>query len=52
MFELRSQPLGIALEIADVRALILRIKHDADNSDREISEDRCDGPGESTLLSI
>jgi len=43
MFELRTQPSNIVLEIANVRTMI-RIKQDDDNTDREISENESDDP--------
>ena len=42
--------MGIALEIANVRAVIL-IKQDEDDTDCEISNDESEDPGESTLSS-
>jgi len=50
MFEHPTQPSSIVLEIANVRAIIL-IKQDDDDTDREISNDESEDPGESTLLS-
>jgi len=50
MFEHRTQPSSIVLEIAIVRAIILR-KQDHDDTDREISNDERQDPGKSTLSS-
>jgi len=50
MFELPTQLLGILLEIANVQAIIL-MNQDDDDTDREISNDKSEDPGESTLSS-
>jgi len=50
MFEPPTQPSSIVLEIANVWAIIL-MKEDDDDIDREISNDKSEDPGESTLLS-
>ena len=50
MFELPTQPSRIVLEIANVRTINL-MKHDADDTEREISENECEDLGESTLSS-
>jgi len=48
MLEHLTQPLRIVLEIANVRAII-RMKQDDDDTDRAISNDKSEHPGESTL---
>jgi len=48
MFELPTQPSSIVLQIADVRAMI-HMTQDDDDTDRVISENKCEDPGESTL---
>ena len=50
MFELLTQPSGILLEIANVRAIILMTQDDND-TDWEISENESEDLGESTLSS-
>jgi len=42
---------SIVLKIANIRAIILLIKQNDDGSDQEISEDKCEDLGESTLSS-
>jgi hypothetical protein len=42
IIELPTQPSSIALEIANVRAIIL-MKQDDDDTDREISQNECEG---------
>jgi len=51
MFEVPTQPSSIVLEIANVRAIIVRMKQDDDDSDQELSADESENPGESTLSS-
>jgi len=51
MIEHPTQPSSIELEIANVRAIILLLKQDDDDTDWEISEDESEDPGESTLSS-
>jgi hypothetical protein len=41
IIELPTQPSSIALEIANVRAIIL-MKQDDDDTDREISQNECE----------
>jgi len=48
MFELLTQLLSIVLEIVNLRAIIL-IKQDDDDTDQEISNDKSDDPGVSTV---
>jgi len=48
MFALPTQPSSIVLEIANVHT-ILHMKQDDDDTDREISENESENPGESTL---
>jgi hypothetical protein len=48
MFELPTQPSSIVFEIAIVRG-IMRKKQDDNDTDREISENESEDPGESTL---
>jgi len=50
IFEPPTQPSSIMLEIANVRAIMLR-KQDDDDTDREISNDESEDPGQSTLSS-
>jgi len=50
MFELPTQLSTIVLEIANVWAIILMNQHD-DDTDCEISNDKSEDPGESTLSS-
>jgi len=50
MFELPTQPSSIVLEIANVHAIVL-MKQFAYDTDREISENKSENPGESTLSS-
>jgi hypothetical protein len=50
MFELHTQPLGIVLEIANVRAIIL-ITQDDNDTDWEISKNKSEELGECTLSS-
>jgi hypothetical protein len=50
MFELPTQLSSMVLGIANVRAIIL-MKQDNDDTNREISNDESEDPGESTLLS-
>jgi hypothetical protein len=50
MFKLPTQRSSIGLEIANVRAII-RKKQNDNNTDREISENEREDPGESTLSS-
>jgi hypothetical protein len=50
MFEHPTQPSSIGLEIANVRAIIL-MKQDDDDTDREISKDESEDPGESPMSS-
>jgi len=50
MFEHPTQPSSILLEIANVRVNIL-LKQDDNNTDREISENKIEDLGESTLSS-
>jgi len=50
MVELPTQLSSIVLEIANVRAIIL-MKQNPDDTDREISNDQSEDPGESTLSS-
>ena len=50
MFEHPTQPSSIVLEIANVRAIIL-MKQDDSVTDREISENKIEDLGESTLSS-
>jgi len=51
IFEIPTQPSSRVLEIANVHDIILLVKQDDDDSDREISEDEIDCPGKSTLSS-
>jgi len=50
MFRHSTQPSSILLEIPNARAIILMMQDD-DDADREISHDRSEDPGESTLSS-
>jgi hypothetical protein len=50
MFKLPTQPSSIGLEIANFRGII-RKKQNDNNTDREISENESEDPGESTLSS-
>jgi len=50
MFALPTQPSSIVLEIANFCAIIL-IKQDDNNTDWEISKNKSEDPGESTLSS-
>jgi hypothetical protein len=50
MFELPTQPSSIVLQIANVRAIIL-MKQDDDDTNREISENKSEDLGKSTLSS-
>jgi len=50
MFPLPTQPLSIVLEIANVCTIIFR-KQDDDDTDRKISKNKSEDPGESTLSS-
>jgi hypothetical protein len=50
MLEHPTQPSSIVLEIANVWAIILIKQHD-DDTDREISNDESDDPGQSTMSS-
>ena len=50
MFEHPTQPSRIVLEIANARAIIL-MEQDDDDTNREISNDESEDPGESTLSS-
>jgi len=52
MFELPTQPLSRVMEIANVQAIIVLIKQDDDDSDREISEDESNDVGEPTFSSV
>jgi hypothetical protein len=51
IFELPTQPSSILLEIANAHTISLVIKQDDDDSNRELSKDECEHPGESTLSS-
>jgi hypothetical protein len=48
MFELPTQPASIALEFANVRG-ILCVKHNHNDTDREIIKNECEDLGEFTL---
>jgi len=50
MFELPTQLSSIVLEIANVWAIFMMKQHD-DDTDREISNDESEDPGQSTLSS-
>jgi len=50
MFEHPTQPSRIVLEIANARAIIL-MEQDDDDTNREISNDESEDPGQSTLSS-
>jgi len=50
MFELLTQLSNRVLEIGNVRAILL-MNQDVDDTDREISNDVSEDPGESTLSS-
>jgi len=50
MFELPTQLLGMLLEIANVWTIV-PMRQDDDDTDRDISNDDMDDPGESTLPS-
>jgi len=50
MFELPTQPSSIVLEITNVRAIIF-INQDDNDTDREISKNESEDPGECTLSS-